>query len=507
MLEKMIIDPILRVNGPMRVELEVENEIVKKAWVVGKTARGFEILLKNKDPRDAPIITQRICGLCFASHAYVSCSGLEKAFKIRMPEVARLVRNTVVGANWLAHNIFHFYQIVLLDYLDLSKLVEYSGGDSNLLKIKENMRNLLDSQDFYPFLTPYNDPSDPYIIRDPEIVIQMMNSYFKAFEAGKKTQKIVALLGGKSPGLVTFIPGGITFCPSLDTIIHCQYLLKEILDFIKEVYLADIVALATGPLLPLAQSKIGEAQGNYLSFGMFDLAPLSKEKFFLPGVIFNGQLDKIEKLYLREIEEEVISSWYQDDDGLKSPTKNETNFDLEKEGAYSFIKAPRYLGNPMEVGSLARLLIKKDQTLLDLINRYEIKLGVVARLAARALEAFKIGEALFSWLEELINSLKNGQSDVYFESQIKGSAVGIGLGEAFRGALGHWVSIREGRIDNYQCITPSAWNASPRDERGTPGPLEKALEGAPVPLKNPLNIFRVIRSFDPCLPCAVHIIK
>lgn len=507
MSERLIIDPVTRIEGHLKVEVEISNGKVVDAWTSGTMARGFEIILQNKDPRDAIIVSQRICGVCPASHAYVSSMALDEAFEAKVPDDGRILRNLAVGAKWLGDHVLHFYHLSALDYIDILAVANYTGNDEQLLTVKEKLVNLVQANDASPLVPRYQP--DEFSIKDSEIVTFLVAHYLQALEMRKKAQEMAAIFGGRMPGFSTFVPGGITIHPTIDQIASFRHRLIEFIDFIDKVYLADVVSLATAPnlLLPLAQMPVGVGHGNFLAYGMFPLDPEAKEKLLPGGALFAGNGSNVEEVDPVKIKEDVKFSWYTDDCGGLNPTDGKTVYSLDKADAYSFLKSPRYDGKPMEVGPMARMMVSQDETLAGLISKYNIQVGAVARHVARAVEAKLLAEAMLSWVEELANNIKNGRIDICQDKPVPEEGEGAGLGEGCRGALGHWVKIKKGRIQNYQTVVPTTWNASPRDENGTRGPLEEALIGTPVPdVKNPLNIVRVIRSFDPCLACAVHLI-
>lgn len=507
MPERLIIDPVTRIEGHLKIEVEIQNGKVIDAWASGTMARGFELILQGKDPRDAIIVTQRVCGVCPASHAYASSLAMDEAFGAKVPDNGRILRNLAVGAKWLGDHVLHFYHLSALDYIDIMAVVNYSGNDEQLLTVKDKIALLVQADDTAPFMPRYEP--DEYSVKDSEIVTALVSHYLRALEMRRKAHEMAAIFGGKMPGLATFVPGGVTVHPTIDQVFSFKHRLLEFIDFIDKIYLADVVALATAPnlLLPLSQAPVGVGHGNFLAYGMFLLDPEGKEKLLPPGVIFGDSPDVVRELEPVKIIEEVRFSRYTDDCGGLHPADGRTEYDLEKAEAYSFLKAPRYEGQSMEVGPLARMMVSQDETLAGLVSKYNIQLGAVARHVARAVEAKLLAEAMLSWLEELMENSRNGRISVCQDKAAPSSGEGRGLSEACRGALGHWVKIKKGRIANYQMVVPTTWNGSPRDDNGSRGPIEEALIGTPVPdVKNPLNIVRVIRSFDPCLACAVHLI-
>lgn len=514
MSARIVVDPVTRIEGHLRVEVEVDNGRVVDAWCHGTMFRGFEQIMRGKDPRDATYVTERICGVCMGSHGWTAALAMENAFGAQVPTAGRLIRNLLVGALWLHDHPLHFYHLSALDYLDITAVGQYRGNDPGLLQVKAKVMALVEAGDPYPLLPRYQP--DEFAVRDPEVVTTAVAHYLKALEIQAKAKKMSAILGGKQPHQSSIVVGGVTSYPNPEQLRQFAELLEETVNFVKNVYVPDVLAFGTGPLLPLAQAGIGAGPGNYLAYGAFPLDDAGNQKLFKAGVILDGDLSRVHTLDPQQITEAVTHSWYKEGAG-GHPTKATTEVDLDKADAYSFVKAPRYAGRPAEVGPLARMLVMQHAPLLDLVAKYNIRPGAVARHAARALETLLIAEAMPVWLEELTKVLGSskafadgGSARIHDEAHWEPpeTAEGAGLNEAPRGALGHWVRIVNRKVENYQIVVPTTWNASPRDERGNRGPIEHALIGTPVPdPDNPVNVVRVIRSFDPCLACAVHVVE
>jgi len=500
--QTVVIDPVTRIEGHLRIEVEVDGGKVVDAKAQGTLWRGIEVLLQDKDPRDAAVITQRICGVCSAEHALASIQNLDMAFEADVPDNGRIIRNLVAGANFIQSHILHFYHLAALDYLDIMAVANYRGMNPDLLKVKEKVVALVKAGDTAPF-TPRYAP-DQYCVNDPEIVTTAVYHYIQALELRKKAHEMLAIFGGKMPHHVTYVPGGVTIQPTPDRIAAFKSRLAELTDFINNVYLKDVLLFGTGPLKPLHDAKVGFGCGNFLSYGMFDLGKSGdyKKRFLKSGAIFNGNLTQVNPLDPAKIAEHVRYSWYADKTTDRHPWEGETVPEYGKQGAYTWLKAPRYDGKPMEVGPLARQLVNQETGFMGLVSKIGAWPSVVARHAARAYECKLVADAMPKWLMEL----KPGQP-VCNEKPVPQSGKGMGLVEAARGALGHFIEIEQGRTKNYQCVVPTTWNCSPKDDRGVRGPVEQALIGAPVPdPENPINIVRIVRSFDPCIACAVHLI-
>ncbi len=506
MTQKIVIDPVTRIEGHLAIEVEVENGKVKNAWSKGTMFRGLEALLRGKDPRDASYVTDRVCGVCSASHQWASALALDDAFGSDVPDGGRLIRNLILGAQWLHDHPLHFYHLSALDYIDIMAVAQYKGSDPGLNAVKGKIMKLVQVKDTAP-LTPRYEP-DEFSVTDPEIVTAAVAHYLKALEIQAKAKRMGALLGGKMPHNAAIVVGGVTAYPDMQILSQYRSLLNEVVDFVENVYVKDVLMFGTGPLLPLAAAGIGASAGHYLSYGGFPNSAGNKDLLYPAGVIFDNKTDQVERVNYDLIKEYVGYSWYDDGPG-RHPLEGETAVNRDKEKGYSFIKAPRYVGRAMEVGPLARMMVAKPEAFMKLINS-GVKPGAVARHAARAVETLVITKQIYRWLDEVTEQVASGKCRIHDTDtwEVPENATGAGLNEAPRGALGHWINIRNKKIENYQLVVPSTWNLSPRDDKGVPGPVEQALIGTPVPdVNNPLNVVRIVRSFDPCISCAVHIIE
>lgn len=504
--QKIVIDPVTRIEGHLKIEIEVENGVVKDAWSSSTMFRGLEILLQGKDPRDASYITERVCGVCAGSHGWVSALALDDAYGVELPEGGRLIRNLILGAMWLHDHPLHFYHLCALDYIDVMAVADYKGNDAKLNAVKDKIVKLVKAGDTSP-LTPRYNP-DQFSVKDPEIVTSAVAHYLQALEMQAKAKKMSALFGGKQPHQSSIVVGGVTYYPDAQQVAQYQSMLLEQINFLENVYLADVVAFGTGPLLPLAQAGLGAGPGNYGSFGGF---PQANGEFFLPaGIILDGDINNVQKFDPAKVVEDGKFAWLKDNDEPLHPSVGVTAVDLDKADAYTFMKAPRYDGKPVELGPLARMLVMKPQPLMDLITKYNIKPGAVARHAARAVETVLLAREMLKWVTELQDMMAKGNIRIHDTAHWATPETGKGMGlmEAPRGGLGHWIDIKDKKIANYQLVVPSTWNQSSRDAKGVRGPMEEALIGVPVPdVENPINVVRVVRSFDPCLACAVHLIE
>lgn len=504
---RITVDPVTRIEGHLKIDVEIEDGKVKDAWSSGTMARGMEILLQGKDPRDASYVTSRICGVCYSVHQLCSAYALDDAFGANVPTGGILLRNLMMGAEYIYDHMLHFYHLTALDYLDIMAIANYTGKDKELLAVKDKILALVKSNDTYP-LTPRYEP-DEYCVKDPDVVISAVKHYIDALAMQAKARNMGAIFGGRQPHYQSIVVGGVTQLPDVNQVLQFKTMLDEQAKFVNEVYFPDVIAFGTGPLLPLATAGLGHGHLNYISYGALEKTPPKGDFLFPAGVIIG--LDpanlKVAPFDENKITESVKHAWYKGNRSLH-PSEGETEYDLDKEEAYSFIKAPRYAGASVEVGPLARMLVAKDPTLLGLVGK-GVKPGVVARHACRAIETKLVVDACYKWIDQLLIEMTKPGFKIHDTDhwEVPESASGVGFYEPPRGALGHWINIKKKKIANYQAIVPSTWNASPRCDKGVRGQYEESLIGAPVPdPDNPINVVRIIRSFDPCLACAIHLI-
>lgn len=506
-MEKIIIDPVTRIEGHLKVEIMLDKGKVKEAKTSGTLFRGFEIILKGRDPRDASQITQRVCGVCPIAHATASVFALDQAFGLegKIPHNARIIRNLILGSNFLQSNILHFYHLAALDFVDLARLVKYEGRDEKVKALKKFFAGGNSSL----FLPRYEGD---YRL-DDRVNEELASHYLLALEVRRKTHEMLAIFGGKMPHNVGIVAGGVTERPSVDKITSFLWKVNEIREFIDNVYLSDVRKIAEkyGDYL-----EIGASGYNFLSYGAFNLdsseANQNRENCLYKQGLVDSTLN-YRDLQPARITEQVKNSWYRDKTTNRHPSYGDTIPSENKSGGYSWIKAPRYQGEPCEVGPLARLAVgyfRNHSPVRDLVesilSRMKLKFSnlssCLGRHLARALDTKLVADAMAEWVVQL----KPGDP-VYIPYELPAEAEGMGLSEAPRGAVGHWLRIKKGVIDNYQLVVPTTWNASPHDDSGRPGPMEKALIGVKIKdSQNPLEAVRIIRSFDPCLACAVHFV-
>ncbi|MBN2494698.1 MAG: nickel-dependent hydrogenase large subunit [Deltaproteobacteria bacterium] len=507
-MAKIVIDPITRIEGHLKVEATVDGGEIKQARCSGMLFRGFEKILAGRDPRDAQIITQRICGVCNHCHTTAAALNLDAAFGIadRVPDNGRHIRNLTMGFHQLQDHILHFYHLAALDYVDVTKVASYEGADRSLSSIK----GFISRGELAPFVPRYEGD-----YRLPaELDQALVGHYVQALEMRRKGHEATAILGGKLPHACTIAPGGATEVPSVDKIAALLWRARELRAFVEDVYLPDVLA-AAGAYSDYFE--IGAGCGRYLSYGLIDLdganPDLSRRKrFFSQGS--TGRKLEHEPLDLGAISEHVKFSWYADETTGRHPFEGETRPQPDKAGGYSWLKAPRYRDQVFEVGPLARIAVSYaagvpevvqvvDSLLAHFKAGPEALFSVLGRHAARALCAKLIADKLEEW----ILALQPGEP-AYVAHELPAEGRGVGIVDAARGALGHWIEIADGKIDRYQCVVPTTWNASPADDAGRPGPIEQALIGTKVAdADNPFEIVRIVRSFDPCIACAVHLLN
>lgn len=492
------IDPVTRIEGHLGVNVEQEDGVVTEARCSGTLFRGLETILGGRDPRDAPILTQRICGVCPQAHATASARALDDAYGVtdQIPANGRLLRNIMLGANFLQSHVLHFYHLAALDYVDVTAAGDYDGNDPDLMSIKD----FLARGHAEPFVPRYEGD---YRLEDDENRAATKH-YVQALEVRKNAHELLALFGGKMPHQCTVNVGGVGTEVTADKIMRALSYVESILEFVDNAYLPDILLLAERYPDYL---KIGAGCSRFLAFGGVDS---SGEPLFSSGVLTPE--NKLVPFERDKIREEITSSFYADESKSESPFDSTTVPETEKENAYSWLKSPRYDGKVCEVGPLARMMVgyaDENEIIKNAVEGLLEKAGLqpvqlnstLGRHAARALETRLMATSMKQWIMEL-----QPGSPCILDLDVPKSGQGAGLTEAPRGALSHWATIEDGELKNYQCVVPTTWNGSPRDNRGVAGPMEQAIENETLKdLDNPFEVVRIIRSFDPCLACAVHL--
>jgi hydrogenase large subunit len=462
-MSTITLGPVTRIEGHLDVALTVGNvggkQQVTDAKSTGTMFRGFETILQGHQPLDAVHLTQRICGVCPISHGMASSLALEKALGGVPPANGRIVRNLILGANFLQSHVLHFYHLAALDYIDTTGILDISPW------------------------TPRYVTAD---MVKGSAASTFAQHYVQALAIRRQAHQMGAILGGKLPCSPVFIPGGASQPVTAQKVTDFRTLLTTIRTFISNVMVPDVQQIAA--LYP-QYAQIGKGCGNLLAYGVFDQDNAGTTKLLARGRLTNGAVTTVDPA---QITEYVKYSYYTPASGAKNPSVGVTQPSVGKPGAYSWLKSPRYLNTVHEVGPLARMWVNGD---------YRKGISVIDRLAARVLEAQKIANAMDGWLSQLTVGAS------YTRTLVKATGTGIGLTEAPRGALGHWLTIAASKISRYQIVTPTNWNASPMDDYGKKGPMEQALIGTPVAdLTKPIEVLRVIHSFDPCMSCSVHMV-
>lgn len=509
-MANLVIDPITRIEGHLKIEVEIENGKVKDAWSSGTLFRGFEIILQGRDPRDAWHITQRICGVCPDPHGTASLRSMEDSFKIKPPNAGRIIQNLILGTNFLHSHILHFYHLHALDFVDVVSALKAAPETAYLKKVQDKLKAFVDSGQLGPFANGYW--GHPEYKLTPEINLLATAHYLEALDMQAKASNMGAIFGGIHPHQRSMIAGGVTCRPNVRELAEYKFRLLEVKDFIDNTYVPDVLAVAPAYL---DWAGIGAGHGNFLAWGAFPDKSFDPLKQSLPmGAIYDGAITDVKDASPDEVTEFVKHSWYTESSGNLNPAKGKTEPAYDKyniEKRYSWIKAPRLNDKPMEVGPLARIAVaygRGNKRVVELVDgalealgvagKPEVLVSTLGRIAARALEAKYVGEVMVEWVDELIGLIKAGEYITATPFEVPDSAEGTGLTEAPRGAVLHYNQIEDGRIKNYQACPATVWNACPRDDKEVRGPMEEALIGTPVAdPKQPLEILRVVHSFDP----------
>lgn len=558
MSKRIVVDPITRIEGHLRIEAEIENSVIKDAFSSGTMVRGIEKIVRDRDPRDVWAFVGRVCGVCTSTHSLCSVRAVENALDITIPPNAEIVRNIMANALYMHDHVVHFYHLHAFDWVDVvsalkanpeatsaiaSKLSDWPKSSVGYFKaIQERVKKFVDSGQLGIFANGYW--GHPAYKLSPEQNLIAVAHYLEALEWQKEIVKVHAVFGGKNPH-PNYVVGGMPCSINLDeaNAINAERLafvkekLQEAKNFINQVYVPDLLMIAN--VYKNDWSKIGGGVHNYLAYGDFPMGQYGDtETFKMPrGIIINRDLSKVHPVDANspeEIKEYIYHSWYKyskgNSEGLH-PYEGETELDytgpqppyehLDVNAKYSWIKTPRWKEEPMEVGPLARMLVAYaagkqpqkdliDSVLKDLNLPATALFSTLGRTAARGLETKLCADWALEYLDRLFDNLQGDSRmfdpEKWSPDQWPVKAQGVGLTEAPRGALAHFVVIEHGKVKNYQMVVPTTWNASPRDEKGVLSAYESALIGTPVHDPNiPLEILRTIHSFDPCLACAVHL--
>ncbi|ADV45348.1 nickel-dependent hydrogenase large subunit [Nitratifractor salsuginis] len=558
----IIVDPITRIEGHLRIEAVIdENNVIKDAYASSTMFRGIETILKGRDPRDAGLLAMRICGVCTGTHYQRSIEGVEHAFGVKIPKNARLVRNLMQGALYLHDHTVHFYHLHGLDWIDITSALKadpvkasqealkwtdtpHGTGVGELRQVQERLQKFVKQGRLGLFANGYW--GNKHYKLTPEQNLIGVAHYLEALDMQREMSKMMAIYGGKMPHPQSIVVGGVTCVQDIINPARNEEfksLLRKARNFVKNAYLADI-AMAGAVYSDEALDGTGGGLKNYMAYGGFRLDDneFYKAKTLFPsGVVLNGDLSKVYPFDQAKVTEDVTHSWYDAPapqhpfDGTTNPhytglaKKSDGMAYLKTDEKYSWIKAPVYGDQRVEVGPLARMVVgvaAKDERITRYVMGFLERLGgllglgkaapasvlfsTVGRTAARAIETEMMADVMMEWIDELAANVAAGDHSTWTEfdfDSVSKDAKGYGLEEAPRGALGHWVKIKDGKIENYQAVVPSTWNASPRDGKGRMGAYEAALIGTKVAdPEQPLEILRTVHSFDPCIACAVHIV-
>jgi hydrogenase large subunit len=571
--KRVVVDPVTRIEGHLRVEVNLDDKnTIRNAVSTGTMWRGLEVILKGRDPRDAWAFTERICGVCTGTHALTSVRAVEDALGIQIPPNANLIRN-IMQLNLQVHDhLVHFYHLHALDWVDVVSALKADPKKTSELAqsispwpnsspgyfrdIQGRLKKFVESGQLGPFANGYW--GNPAYKLPPEANLMAVTHYLEALDFQKEIVKIHTIFGGKNPH-PNWLVGGVP-CPinvhdtgavgaiNMERLNQVRYICERIREFHEQVYLPDLLAI--GSFYKDWLHGGGLSGKNMLSYGDLPRRPndYSNASLLLPrGAIVGGDLTKIHDVDIKDpeqVQEFVTHSWYKyaDEskglhpwDGVTEPNYvlgkghkgTRTHWEaLDESAKYSWIKAPRWRGQAMEVGPLSRMVLaylqpkhypsvkeKIDFALKTLDVPVAALFSTLGRTAARCIESLYCAELQLAQLDQLVANIKAGDTataniDKWEPSTWPKECKGAGFTEAPRGALGHWVKIRDGKIDNYQCVVPTTWNGSPRDAKGQIGAFEASLMNTPLAKADqPLEILRTIHSFDPCLACSTHVLS
>lgn len=554
MSQRITIDPVTRIEGHLRIDCEITDGKVSKAWASGTMWRGMETIVKDRDPRDAWMIVQRICGVCTTTHAISSVRAAESALKINVPLNAQYIRNIILAAHTTHDHIVHFYQLSALDWVDITSALNADPQKAAALlkgistwplnsaeeftRVQNKVKDLVASGQLGIFANGYW--GHPAMKLPPEVNLIAVAHYLQALECQRDANRIVALLGGKSPHIQNLAVGGVANPINLDGIgvlnlerlMYIKSFIDKLGDFIEQVYKVDTAVIAAFYPEWLEQ---GRGAVNYLCAPEYPTDGQNGTFLFPGGAITDGDLatfhpisSHADEWLIKGIQESAKHAWYKED-APQAPWEGTTLPDYTgwaDDGKYSWVKAPTFYGKTVEVGPLANLLCKlaagREATqakLQEIVAIYHQLTGktidvaqlhsTLGRIIGRTVHACELQQILQHQYQALIVNIGKGDHVTWVKPEIpaSGEFKGVGFLEAPRGMLSHWMVIRDGKISNYQAVVPSTWNAGPRNFNDEVGPYEMSLVGTPVadPQK-PLEVVRTIHSFDPCMACAVHVV-
>ena len=538
-MTRSVIDPITRIEGHLRVEMEVENGVVADAWVSGGCFRGMELVVQNRTPEDAAQIVERICGVCPVSHAHASSIAGDKAYGITISNNARIVRNLLEGAQFLHSHILWLYNLAALDYVNPLNALQANVDDAYAVALENGLALHSDLNQLYEKLAAFADNGQLSIfsgnwfdadggeayVDNPEANLILTSHYLEALKMQARSSEMAALLGGKMPHVMTSIPGGNMWVPTESKLDDLLAMATEVRDWVNDTVLADTVMLAK--LYPEVLT-FGKGCGRYIAWGVFegpdwpygDNYTEQMLNRYLPMAVLDEQFQA------SDVQENLITeymgrSWYKGSETYTSPyyvtDPDFTEYNVDDR--YSWVKAPAYDGKPMEAGSMARIFAAYVRGVPFIKEQVDAVLGILGakpgdlaafqstlgRTAIRQIETIYIANLMVEWVNELAEAIKGGDSE-YFREPARLTGEGTGFWEAPRGALYHSEKVVDGNIEGSQIIIPSPWNLAPINGDGEHGPLEQALIGVPVAdIEKPINALRTVHSFDPCTACAVHV--
>ena len=528
-MARSIIDPITRIEGHLRAEMEVTDGVVTDAWVSGGCFRGMELVVRDRTPEDAAQIVQRICGVCPVSHAHASAIAAEKAYGISIPNNARIIRNLIEGSQFLHSHILWFYNLAGLDYVNpLNALsadataaydlaAELGTPSADFVGLQDRLKKFAENGQLSIFSGNWFDTGEYNLTPEADLILTA--HYLEALQMQSKASEIAALLGGKMPHIMTIVPGGTAFVPTEEKLDDLKGLVDELYNWVASTMIPDTLAVAK--FYPEA-ATFGKGVGRYGAWGVFERPSMEMNDRYLPAGVLDENF-KLSDVDESKITEYVGRSWYEGDADLPpfeqgvKPAFTEYNVD----DRYTWNKCPLYDGKSLETGGFARLLVAYKRNVPFVVEHIDSLLealgakkgdlsalqNTLGRTGSRQIETLYIATLMKEWVEELCEAVKGGDS-AYFEIPDHITGEGTGFWEAPRGALYHSEKVKDGKIEDYQIIIPSTWNLAPHDPQGNYGPLEQALIGVPVAdIEKPINALRTVHSFDPCTACAVHIVE
>jgi [NiFe] hydrogenase large subunit len=532
----IIVDPVTRIEGHLKIEVEVDQGKVTNVWSSSQLFRGLELILKGRDPRDAQHFTQRSCGVCTYTHALASTRCVDNAVGVdkNLPDNARLIRNLVLAAQFLHDHIVHFYHLHALDWVDVTaaltadpkKAASIANSIStrqtkveDLKAVQDKVKSLVDSGQLGIFTNAYFLGGHEAYYLPPEVNLIATAHYLEALHLQVKAARAMAVFGAKNPHTQFTVVGGVTCYESLTNERMAEFvgLFQETKKFIDECYIPDLLAVAS---YYKDWAAIGGTT-HFMSFGEFPAVESDiNSRWLPPGLIYNRNIGQVDTFDPKLIEEHVRHSWYQGDKA-HHPYKGVTEpqyTSYEDRDRYSWMKAPRYDKLSVETGPLATVLVAygkghpEVKKTVDYVLNY---LGVgpaalfstLGRTAARGIETKVIADKLMDWVNELAENVKKGDTKIYQDWKMPDEAEGVGFVNAPRGGLSHWIKIKGGKIENFQLVVPSTWNLGPRCASGKLSAVEEALMGTPIAdAERPVEILRTVHSYDPCIACGVHVI-